>query len=81
MVNVSTPTKWTLRLLAIGYVFFLVAWPVALVVQQTFANGLDTLVDDLTIERVPDAGHFLPWEKPGALAGPLRSFLETRMGS
>lgn len=55
MVNVSTPTKWTLRLLAVGYVFFLVAWPVALVVQQTFANGLDTLVETLTDAQVTGA--------------------------
>lgn len=44
-------------------------------------DRLDTLVDDLTIQRVPDAGHFLPWEKPEAVAAPLRSFLESRMGS
>ncbi len=39
-------------------------------------DGLDALVDELTIVRVPDAGHFLPWEKPEAVAPPLRSFLE-----
>jgi pimeloyl-ACP methyl ester carboxylesterase len=39
-------------------------------------DGLDALVEDLTIERIADAGHFLPWEKPEALAAPLRSFLE-----
>ena len=44
MVRVSTPTRWLLRLLAVGYVFFLVAWPVALVVRETFSNGLDNLV-------------------------------------
>lgn len=38
-------------------------------------EGLDRLVDYLTIVRVEDAGHFLPWEKPEALAAPLRSFL------
>lgn len=38
-------------------------------------DGLDTLVEDLTIVRVEDAGHFLPWEKPEAVATPLRSFL------
>ena len=40
MVKVSTPVRWLLRLLAIGYVFMLVAWPVSRVVQETFANGL-----------------------------------------
>jgi sulfate/thiosulfate transport system permease protein len=43
VVKVSTPTRWILRLLAIGYVFFLVAWPVSLVVQRTFADGLDSM--------------------------------------
>ena len=38
-------------------------------------DGLDSLVEDLTVVRVPDAGHFLPWEKPEAVAEPLRSFL------
>ena len=52
MVEVSTPTKWLLRVVAVGYVFFLVAWPVALVVRQTFSNGLDNLVDALNDEQV-----------------------------
>ena len=30
--------KWALRVLVIGYVFFLVAWPASLVVRQTFAR-------------------------------------------
>ncbi|GAA3997674.1 alpha/beta hydrolase [Sphingomonas humi] len=38
-------------------------------------DGLDALIDDLTVERVPDAGHFVPWEKPEAVAAPLRTFL------
>jgi pimeloyl-ACP methyl ester carboxylesterase len=44
-------------------------------------DGLDTLIDEVTIERVPDAGHFLPWEKPAAVAAPLRSFLDAHPGS
>jgi pimeloyl-ACP methyl ester carboxylesterase len=39
-------------------------------------EGLETLVERLTIVRVEDAGHFLPWEKPEAVAAPLRSFLD-----
>ena len=41
MVELSTPTKWLLRLIAIGYVFFLVAWPVSLVGARAFEGGLD----------------------------------------
>ena len=55
MVNVSTPTKWILRVLAVGYVFFLVAWPVGLVIRQTFAAGLDTIVETLQDAQVTGA--------------------------
>jgi pimeloyl-ACP methyl ester carboxylesterase len=34
-------------------------------------DGLDTLVPDLTIERI-DAGHFVPWEKPEPVIAALR---------
>jgi pimeloyl-ACP methyl ester carboxylesterase len=36
---------------------------------------LEHLVRDLRIVRVPDAGHFVPWEKPEAVAAALRPFL------
>ena len=52
MVEVSTPTKWLLRLLAVGYVFLLVAWPVALLARQTFADGIGTLLETLGDEDV-----------------------------
>lgn len=55
MVDVSTPTKWLLRLVAVGYVFFLVAWPVGLVVQQTFSNGITNLTDALSDDQVVGA--------------------------
>lgn len=45
MVEVPTPVKWALRLVAVGYVFFLVAWPVGLVVRHTFESGLVNLTD------------------------------------
>ena len=38
-------------------------------------DGLDRLVDDLTIVRLPDAGHFAPWEAPEAVAEALVPFL------
>lgn len=52
MLSTSAPVKWALRLIAVGYVFFLVAWPVALIGKQTFANGLTNLIDALTDERI-----------------------------
>jgi pimeloyl-ACP methyl ester carboxylesterase len=44
-------------------------------------DGLDTLVEDLTVVRVEDAGHFVPWEKPAAVADALKSFLERPEGA
>jgi len=38
-------------------------------------DGLEDLVDDLEIVRLPDAGHFAPWEAPGPVADALRGFL------
>jgi sulfate/thiosulfate transport system permease protein len=55
VVEVSAPVRWTLRILAVGYVFLLVAWPVSLVVLQTFGNGLGTLTDALSDPQVSGA--------------------------
>jgi pimeloyl-ACP methyl ester carboxylesterase len=38
-------------------------------------EGLDRLVEDLRIVRIPDAGHFAPWERPEPVADALRGFL------
>lgn len=38
-------------------------------------DGLDRLVEHLRIERIPDAGHFVPWEKPEAVVAALAPFL------
>ena len=38
-------------------------------------EGLEDLVDDLEIVRIADAGHFVPWERPQAVAEALRDFL------
>jgi sulfate transport system permease protein len=55
VVEVATPVKWLLRLVAVGYVFFLVAWPVSLIVRETFADGFTTLVDTLSDPTVQGA--------------------------
>jgi sulfate/thiosulfate transport system permease protein len=39
--------RWALRLIVIGYLLFLVIWPVALVAAKTFANGLAPVIDAL----------------------------------
>jgi pimeloyl-ACP methyl ester carboxylesterase len=38
-------------------------------------DGLDALVDDLTIVRVANAGHFVPWEAPEPVVDALSPFL------
>lgn len=38
-------------------------------------EGLEGLIDDLSIERIEDAGHFAVWEKPEPVAAALRDFL------
>lgn len=55
MVSTSTPTTWALRAVAVGYVFFLVAWPVGLLVRRTFDGGLTNLTDALADEDVVSA--------------------------
>ena len=38
-------------------------------------EGLDRLVEDLRFVVEPDAGHFIPWEKPETVTSALRDFL------
>lgn len=34
-------------------------------------EGLDDHVEDLTVVRIPDAGHFVPWERPEAVSAAM----------
>jgi pimeloyl-ACP methyl ester carboxylesterase len=38
-------------------------------------EGLDDHVADLTIVRIPGAGHFVPWERPGEVTAAMRDWL------
>ncbi len=38
-------------------------------------DGLDQIVDDLTLVKVPDCGHFVPWQAPDAVNAALDAFL------
>lgn len=38
-------------------------------------DGLGAVVPDLTIRRIEDAGHFVPWEKPDAVNAAIRAWL------
>ena len=39
-------------------------------------DGLEAIIDDLTVERIEGAGHFVPWEAPDAVIGAMERFLE-----
>ena len=43
-------------------------------------EGLGALIPDLTVVRVEDAGHFVPWEKPEAVNAAMRDWLAERGG-
>jgi len=38
-------------------------------------DGLEDIIDPLTIVRVPDCGHFVPWEAPEAVNAAMEAFL------
>jgi pimeloyl-ACP methyl ester carboxylesterase len=44
-------------------------------------DGLEALVEDLAIVRLPDAGHFAPWEAPEEVAAALAPFLAAQAGA
>jgi pimeloyl-ACP methyl ester carboxylesterase len=71
---------WLLNAFPVVRVPTLVIWAMkdtALLPLQL--DGLDTLVNDLTIMRIADAGHFVPWESPDQVAEALRPFLAARV--
>ena len=38
-------------------------------------EGLDDHINDLTVVRIPEAGHFVPWEEPEAVTAAMRKWL------
>jgi sulfate/thiosulfate transport system permease protein len=54
--NGSPVVKWVLRLLVVGYLLMLVAWPTAYVVKNTFADGFTGIQEALAD---PDVVHAL----------------------
>lgn len=55
MLEVPTWLKWLLRLLAVGYVFFLVGWPVETIVRTAFQDGVGPVLDIFTDPEVMHA--------------------------
>jgi pimeloyl-ACP methyl ester carboxylesterase len=74
--GLTAPPDWLLRTFPKVHVPTLVVWGMkdaALLPMQL--DGLDALVEDLTIVRLPEAGHFAPWEAPDEVSAALRPFL------
>ena len=68
--------EWLLRAVRKVHVPTLVIWGMqdsTLLPLQL--EGLDQLVEDLTVLRLPDVGHFAPWEAPDEIAAALEPFL------
>ncbi|MEM6856691.1 MAG: alpha/beta hydrolase [Pseudomonadota bacterium] len=40
-------------------------------------EGLEDIIDPLTIVKVPDCGHFVPWEAPEAVNSAMEKFLQS----
>ncbi|MEM7689398.1 MAG: alpha/beta hydrolase [Pseudomonadota bacterium] len=40
-------------------------------------EGMDELIDPLTVVKVPDCGHFVPWEAPDAVNAAMDQFLQS----
>ena len=67
---------WLLRAFPTVKIPTLVVWGMkdtALLPVQL--EGLPELVENLTIVRLPDAGHFAPWQAPAEVASALEPFL------
>jgi sulfate transport system permease protein len=56
VVELPTPAKWALRFIAVGYVFFLVGWPMITLAQRTFADGWAAFAQTF---QDPDVTHAL----------------------
>ena len=41
-------------------------------------DGLDELIDDLTVEKISGCGHFVPWEAPDAVNSAMELWLDAR---
>jgi pimeloyl-ACP methyl ester carboxylesterase len=74
-----TPTGWREAALPRLSISTLVLWGMDdAALPPSNLEGLDALVEDLTIERLPDVGHFTPRQAPEAVNAALKAFLARR---
>jgi pimeloyl-ACP methyl ester carboxylesterase len=70
------PAGWTPPALPKLTIPTLVIWGLDdLALPPENLDGLEEIIDPLTIVRVPDCGHFVPWEAPDAVNAAMEAFL------
>ncbi len=72
----ALPEGWTPPALPKLTIPTLVIWAMDdLALPAENLDGLDEVVEDLTVARVPDCGHFVPWEAPDEVNAAMDQFL------
>jgi pimeloyl-ACP methyl ester carboxylesterase len=76
----EVPAGWTPPQLPNLTIPTLVIWGMDdLALPPENLEGLDEIIDDLTLVEVPGSGHFVPWEAPDKVNSAIEAFL-TRTG-
>lgn len=72
----AVPAGWTPPPLPNLNIPTLVIWGMDdLALPPENLDGLDAIIDDLTVVEVADSGHFVPWEAPAAVNEAIDAFL------
>jgi pimeloyl-ACP methyl ester carboxylesterase len=72
----AIPEGWTPPALPKLTIPTLVIWALDdLALPPENLEGLEDIIDPLTIVQVPDCGHFVPWEAPDAVNAAMEAFL------
>jgi pimeloyl-ACP methyl ester carboxylesterase len=70
------PAGWTPPALPKLTIPTLVIWALDdLALPPENLEGLEDIIDPLTLVKVPDCGHFVPWEAPQAVNAAMEAFL------
>lgn len=72
----ALPEGWTPPALPKLTIPTLVIWAMDdLALPAANIEGMDEVIEDLTLVEVPDCGHFVPWEAPDAVNAAMDAFL------
>jgi len=72
----ALPEAWTPPAMPNLTIPTLVVWGMDdLALPPENLEGLDAIIDDLTVVEVAESGHFVPWEAPGAVNAAIEDFL------